>query len=162
MRRVFDALAGADPATRAKLPNSSGTAQALNGKYDPPLSASSIASRVRSVNPGQLSATIALVDIAATWLRRHSAQVHSRAINKLQDGGIQNPELAAKLLEEYNPAAYAAKRRQIIQKYGIRATQVINLLAEAHEAESDPVKAIVLEDSQPLTFTVKPRVADSR
>jgi hypothetical protein len=127
------------------LPNSSGTAQALNGKYDPALSASSIASRVRSVNRGQLSPTIALVDVASTWLRRRSAQVQARAIDKLQDEVIQNPELAAKLLEEYNPATYAAKRRQIMQKYGVRSTETINLLDEAHEAESDPTRANILE-----------------
>ena len=43
------------------------------------------------------------------------------------------------LLEEYNPATYAAKRRMITQRYGVRATQVLNLLDEAHAAEGDPV-----------------------
>lgn len=145
MRRVFDTLATSDPATRAKLPNSSGTAQALSDKYDPALSAASIASRARSINRGQLSPTIALIDLGATFLRRRSAQIQRGAIDKLQDEVIQNPELAARLLEDYNPANYAAKRRQIMQKYGVRATQTINLLDEAHEEQRDPTKAKVLE-----------------
>jgi hypothetical protein len=36
-----------------------------------------------------------------------------------------------------------------MQKYGVRATQVINLL---DEAEADPVKAMVLKDAQPLVL----------
>lgn len=145
MRRVFDTLATSDPATRSKLPNSSGTAQSLSGKFDPALSASSIASRARSINRGQLSPTIALIDLGATFLRRRSAQIQRGAIERLQDEVIQNPELAARLLEDYNPANYAAKRRQIMQKYGVRATQTINLLDEAHDAQQDPTKAKVLE-----------------
>ncbi len=146
MRQVFDALAGADPTTRAKLPNSSGTAQALSGKFDPALSASSISSRLRSVNRGQLSPTIAIIDVAATFLRRRSAQMQAGAIGRLQDEVIQNPALAAQLLEEYNPATFAAKRRMILQRYGVRATQVVNLMDEIHAEETgedDTMRAIM-------------------
>jgi hypothetical protein len=32
----------------------------------------------------------------------------------------------------------------IFQKYGVRTTQALNILDEAHDEESDPVKAAVL------------------
>ncbi len=42
-------------------------------------------------------------------------------------------------------AFYGAKRRQVMQKYGVRATQAINLRYEAHAAEVDQTRANVLE-----------------
>jgi hypothetical protein len=138
IKNVFEALASSEGSTRARAANTSGTAQSLSGKYDPSLTAASIASRARSVNRGVLSPTVAIIDVATTWLRGKSAQVQSRAIDTLASAVVNNPGLAADLLEKYNPATAAARRRMITQKYGIRATQVLNLLDEA-EAEDDPV-----------------------
>jgi hypothetical protein len=45
-------------------------------------------------------------------------------------------------MEEHSPYTYAVKRRQIMRKYGVRATQTINLPDETHEAESEPARAI--------------------
>lgn len=143
MREVFSALAQAETGIRSgKAPGTSGTAQ-IGGGYDPALSASSIASRMRSVNRGQMSGQIALVDLAATWIRRRSADMQKGAIQNLTDAVINDPRLAADLLSEYNPATYAAKRAMIFQKYGVRANQVLNVLDEVHGEEGDPVVAAV-------------------
>lgn len=139
IKKVVDALAGAEGSSRARAPGSSGTAQAVNGKYDPSLTTTSIASRVRSVERGQLSPSIAAVDLVSTWLRNKAKQVQSRAIDTLTSTAVNNPGLAADLLERFNPADYAAKRRMLSQKYGVRATQLLNLLDETQE-EDDPVK----------------------
>lgn len=139
IKKVFAALDGAEGSTRARAPGSSGTPQAINGKFDPSLSTTSIASRARSVNRGQLSAGIAAIDLASTWLRNKSKQVQSRAIDTLTSAAVNNPGLAADLLEKFNPVDYAAKRRMISQKYGVRATQLLNLLDET-QAPDDPVK----------------------
>lgn len=136
IRQVFDALATSEGSLRARAPNSSGTAQALNGKFDPAMSSTAVASRLRSVNRGQLSPSIAAVDLVSTWLRNRSKQVQARAIEGLTADVVNNPGLAADLLDKYNPADYAAKRRMIFQKYGVRATQALNLLDEANG--SDP------------------------
>lgn len=146
IKEFFGALAGAEGSTRARAPNTSGTAQALSGKFDPSLSASSIASRVRSVNRGQLSPGIAAIDIAGTWLRNRSKQAQSRAIDTLASAAFNNPGLAADLLEKFNPADYAAKRRMLTQKYGVRATQVVNLLDEMQN--DDPVKNAVMGEDK--------------
>lgn len=137
IKQVFGALAGAEGSSRARVPGSSGTPQALSGALDPALTASSIASRARSVSRSQLSPSIAAVDILGTWLRRRSAQVQSRAIDTITAAVVNNPGLAADLLEKYNPATAAARRRMLTQKYGVRATTLLNVLDEAEN--DDPV-----------------------
>lgn len=163
IKNLFAALAGAEGSVRTRAPNSSGTAQALSGKFDAALSASSVASRARSVSRGVLSPTIAVVDIASTWLRRRSAQVQSRAIDTLASAAMNNPGLAADLLDAFNPADFAAKRAMISQKYGVRATQVLNLLDEMQD-EDDVMEAVTGQDEpgvvsrRPLEITVgRPR-----
>lgn len=142
IKKVFGALAEADGSVRARVPGTSGTAQALNGKFDPAMSMSSVASRARSVNRGQLSPTIAGIDLVGTWLRRRSAQIQSRAIDTLSSAVVNNPGMAADLLEKFNPVDYAAKRRMLFQKYGVRATQLVNLLDEAQDEDGDMKDAI--------------------
>lgn len=143
IKEVFGALASAEGSTRARAANTSGTAQALNGALDPAMTTSSIASRARSVSRGQLSPTIAVVDVLSTWLRRRSAQVQSRAIDAITASVVNNPGLAADLLEKYNPATEAARRQMLTQKYGVRATTLLNILDEAEN--EDPVMEAVTE-----------------
>lgn len=143
IKEVFGALAGAEGSSRARAANTSGTAQSLAGTLDPALTASSIASRARSVSRGQLSPAIAAVDILGTWLRRRSAQVQSRAIDAITASVVNNPGLAADLLEKYNPATAAARREMLTQKYGVRATTLLNVLNEAED--EDPVLEAVQE-----------------
>lgn len=145
IKELFGALAGAEGSIRTRAPNSSGTAQALSGKFDPALTSASLASRARSVSRGVLSPGIAAVDVVATWLRRRSAQVQSRAIDEMASAAFNNPGLAADLLDQFNPADYAAKRRMLTQKYGVRANQVINLLDEAQD--EDETRDAVMEGS---------------
>lgn len=155
MRRVFDALAGSGAGRRSASINARTEGVQPSGRgYDSALSTSSIASRVRSVNRGQLSPTIALIDIASTYLRRRSAQRQAGAIERLQGEIVSSPSLAAHLLERYNPADYAAKRRMIAQRHGVRATQVLKLLDDAHDEERDPVKGATVRES-PLQMNVK-------
>lgn len=137
IKELFSALAGAEGSIRTRAPNSSGTAQALSGKFDPSLSAASVASRARSVSRGVLSPSIAVVDVVSTWLRNRSKQVQARAIDQLASQAFNNPGLAADLLLKFNPAEMAARRRMLTQKYGVRATQILNLLDEAES--DDPV-----------------------
>jgi hypothetical protein len=137
IKKVFDALASAEGSTRARNPGSSGTAQALSGKLDPALTASSIASRGRSVSRNQLSPAIAGVDLLGTLLRRKSAQLQSRRIDDIAAIIVNNPGLAADLLEKYNPATASARSAMLLQKYGVRVTTLVNILSEAEN--DDPV-----------------------
>jgi hypothetical protein len=142
IKTVFGALASAEGSGRTVV--GSGTAQSLAGKFDPALSTSSVASRVRSVNRGQLSPTIAVVDVVSTWLRGKSAQVQARAIDQITAAVVNNPGLAADLLQKYNPADAAARRAMLTQKYGMRIGSLLNVLDEAEN--EDPVLDAVQED----------------
>lgn len=133
IKEVFSALAGADGSSRAKALNTSGTGQAVTGKYDPSLTTASVASRARSVNRGQLSPTIAGIDLLGTWLRRKSAQVQSRAVDQITSEVVNNPGLAADLLERYNPATQGAYTRMLTQKWGVRAPTLLQLLDDTGE-----------------------------
>ncbi|WP_123632433.1 hypothetical protein [Phaeobacter inhibens] len=137
IKEVFSALAGSEGSSRAKAVNTSGTGQAVTGKYDPSLTAAAVASRVRSVNRNQLSPTVAGIDILGTWLRRKSAQVQSRAIDQLTSEIINNPGMAADLLERYNPATQSAYTKMLVQKWGVRAPTLLQLLDEGENG--DPV-----------------------
>jgi hypothetical protein len=144
IRNVFEALATAEGSGRAGTPGASSTGRAIGGKFDPALTTASIASRLRSVNRGQLSPTIAAVDLLGTWLRRKSAQVQSQTIERLTSLVVNNPGMAADLLERYNPAHAKAWRAMILQKYGVRGTQLLNLLDTT--GEDDPVREAVGAD----------------
>lgn len=137
IKEVFSALAGAEGSSRAKALNTSGTGQSVTGKYDPSLSAASIASRARSVNRNQMSPSIAIIDGASAWLRRKSAQVQSRAVDQFTSEIINNPGLAADLLERYNPATQGAYTRMLTQKWGVRAPTLLQLLDTSEN--DDPV-----------------------
>lgn len=144
IQKVFNALGGAEGSTRSVPPRSSGTAQALSGKLDPALTMTSVASRARSVERGQMSPTIAVVDIVSTALRRRKKQVAASGIDNLEASVVNNPEMAADLLEKFNPADYVARRKLLQQKYGVRATQILNLADEEMDPQAD-VKRKVME-----------------
>ena len=49
--------------------------------------------------------------------------------------------MAADLLEKYNPATAAARRQMLTQKYGVRATTLLNIMDEAEN--DDPVLSAI-------------------
>lgn len=136
IKEVFTALEAATPG-RTVAPGSSGTAQALANAPDPALSATSVASRLRSVNRGQLSPAIALVDLGSTYLRRRAASGRAQFLDQLTTAAINNPGLAADLLEKFNPADIAAKRAMITQKYGARIGSLVNAFANDQENQDE-------------------------
>ena len=138
IRQVVSALSKADASVNAKAVGASGTAQSLAGKFDPSLSTASIASRARSVNRGQLSPTIAVVDVLSTFLRNRSAKVQGRAIDELMARAVNDPDLAAALLRRYNPADEAAENRAFLTRFGVRLPTVANILAGDETDEDDP------------------------
>jgi len=153
IKSLFGALANAEGSVRTRAPNSSGTAQALSGKLDPSMTPAGLASRARSVSRHQLSPTIAVVDVVTTWLRNKSKKVQGRAIDELASAAFNNPELAADLLEKFNPADFAAKRQMITQKYGVRGTQLFNWLDDDDEL-MDAIDGGSADAPNPLEITV--------
>jgi hypothetical protein len=138
IKSVLSALRGADLAAKQGQ-RGSGSAQGLNASaYDAALTPASIASRIRSVNRGQLSPTIAVVDLASTGLRRLQASRRAGAIGELVAEMANDPELTALLLEKYNPASYGNVRRSVVQRYGQRLPWLVQALDETNaEVEAE-------------------------
>ena len=116
-------------ALRARPAASSGTASiSLQGKVDPALTATSVASTLRSVSRGQLSKPIAGVHLLSGWIRGRSSRVQAAAINELMTKAMDDPQLAAELLRKYNPYDAQVMGRRFLRKYGMRVPQLANIV----------------------------------
>jgi hypothetical protein len=139
IRKVFDALAKSERSTGSQVPGTSGTGgQLLSSGFD----ARSISSSIRSVNQGRSSPISEFLYQAQGKLRQMSAKAQKGAIDDLTNRVINNPGLAADLLEKYNPVDFAAKGRMISQKYGLRTSAFFNALDEDSDPDADVKRAI--------------------
>ena len=77
-------------------------------------------------------------------LEREYYQVVYGAVEDLVRRTAEDLPVAADLLEKFNPADYVARRKLLQQKYGVRATQILNLADEEMEPQAD-VKRKVME-----------------
>jgi hypothetical protein len=139
IRKVLDALAKSERSTGSQVPGTSGTGgQLLSSGFD----ARSISSSIRSVNQGRSSPMSEFLYQAQGKLRQMSAKAQKGAIDDLTNKVINNPGLAADLLEKYNPVDFAAKGRMISQKYGLRTSAFFNALDEDNDPDADVKRAI--------------------
>lgn len=134
IRELFATLAGAEGSSRARAAGSSGTGQIVSEKFDPALSAGSISARFRAVQQGRASLPVTGVSLAADFLRRARLAGKRESVDRIMAEAVNNPGLAADLLERHNPADFAAKRRMVTQKYGQRLTALFNALDEDEDA----------------------------
>lgn len=119
--------------------------QALVDYLDPSLTLPSMVSDLRANQRGVLSAPV----IAARWatmiLRGRTRQVQSKAIEAMATAAVNNPGLAADLLERFNPAEYAAGREMLLQKYGVRVGPLLEALdalnTETQQGQTQPATA---------------------
>ena len=131
LREIGAALIDSESALRAKPPASSGTASiSLQGKTDPALTATSVASTLRSVSRGQLSKPIAGIHLLSGWIRGRSSKVQAAAINELMTKAMDDPTLAAALLRKYNPHDTQVMGRRLLRKFGARVPHLANIVNE--------------------------------
>jgi hypothetical protein len=79
----------------------------------------------------------ALARTAKLWMGYEAATALDRIAGTLAASGSRPTGIPSR-------SCHAARRAMNIQKYGVRATQALNILDEAHDEESNPVKAAVL------------------
>ncbi|KAA2235584.1 hypothetical protein [Salinarimonas soli] len=127
---IAEALQGVEVRTRAKAPNSSGTAQASNV-----LTPETLQSRFYAYKRGQVSGSYLFTSIAAVAGRRAVTRAREGAINRLLDEALLNPEAAAVLLKENNPANRAALARRAKTWMPNQVSTVLDMLED-----EDPVK----------------------
>jgi hypothetical protein len=145
LRGIASVLQDVNTGTRARAPNSSGTPQGLRGNYQPSLSAETVNSRLMAVYRGQIGLPYFGLSIAATMARRVVGKAREDAFNRLLDRVLLDPETAALLLREQNPANRAAMQGKAKLWLGNQASTVAEMLSD----DEDPVKVAIGWPSSP-------------
>jgi hypothetical protein len=143
IRKIAETLRNVDVRVRAKAPNTSGTAQGVNEILTP----ESLQSRIYAVRSGRISLSYFLASIAAVTGRRAVRSARVNAIERVLDEALNNPDAAALLLRENNPANRAAMRRKAKAWLGNEASTLINMLNEG-EHEDETVRAAMETGNQ--------------
>lgn len=107
LKKISDALQNVDLRTRAKAGNTSGTAQGVSAIMTP----ETLQSRFYAYKRGQTSLGFMVTALASVAARRAVRGAQGDAIEKLLDKALLDPDLAATLLKENNPANRAALGR---------------------------------------------------
>ena len=144
IREIGDALQGVDLRSRARATNTSGTAQGISNLLTP----ETLQSRFYAYKRGQTSLGFMLTALGSVVARRAVRGAQTEAIEKLTDRALLDPELAAQLLKEGNPANRAALARTAKAYLGNEASTVTKLLDEP----DDPVKSAIMkkDDDDPV------------
>jgi hypothetical protein len=127
IKEIATTLKGVDLRNSARAPASSGTAQA--GIPIETIQSSAFAAQRGVVGPGY-----AVARIVGVWARRLISSQEKEAFGRVLDKALLDPDFAAILLKENNPANRAALARGAKTWMGNRASDLIDVL----EAESDP------------------------
>lgn len=138
---IFRQLEAATPG-RTAAAGRSGTAQSM-ARLESQRGAATTARRasadIRAVGQGRMAVPVALTGWVADGLRNLSVKTRRIALEKLTASVANDPDLLANILEEFNPAEMAHSSRLITQKYGVRASQVLEVLRQINETHPDKV-----------------------
>lgn len=100
-------------------------------------SAETVGSRGFAVARQQVGLTFLVANFGSIILRRAMLRGREREFNALIDSALLNPEIAAGLAKDYNPADLAALRRAVKAHFGVRVAQFDDLLADEEEPGED-------------------------
>jgi hypothetical protein len=140
LRGIADALQGVDVRSRVRAPGTSGTAQGVN----PLLTPETLQSRLYSYQRGQIGGSFLVTSIAAVSGRRAVGNAREGAVNRLLDKALLDPEFAALLLKENNPANRRALRRMGKGWMGNAVSTAIDAL----DGNEDPTVDAAMEDAR--------------
>lgn len=131
LKKIVGAIQGLDVRNSGKAPNTSGTAQGILPTTE------TLGSRFFAYQRGQVGAGWLVTSLAAMMGRRAVKGARADAIERMLDQALLNPDAAAMLLKENNPANRAALARKA-KLWGVNeASTVINALSGE---EPDDVK----------------------
>jgi hypothetical protein len=136
VRKIADELQNVDLRARGKAPNTSGTTQGLSNVLTP----KTLQSRFYTYKRGQTSLGFMLTALGSVAARRLVRGAQGEAIEKLVDKALLEPDIAAQLLKEHNPANRAALARTAKAYLGNEASTIANLVDEP----ADPVKSAIM------------------
>lgn len=133
IRQIAEALQGVNMANKAGAAlNPSGTAKMLqNG----PVTMAEAQAKFIDVQRGRLNPLYAVTYLAGKIANRLVSKKATQAYNLLLDKALLDPEIAAKLLAENNPANRAALARSAKGWLGNQASSLIEILNDEEEPE---------------------------
>ncbi len=137
VRKIADELQNVDLRSRAKAQNTSGTAQSISNVLTP----ETLQSRFYAYKRGQTSLGFMLTALGSVAARRLVRGAQGEAMEKLLDRALLDPDLAAQLLKEHNPANRAALARTAKAYLGNEASTLTDILDGEPE---DPVKKAIM------------------
>lgn len=135
LRIIADALQGLDTRNAGRVPNTSGTAQGILP------SAETVGSRLFAYQRGQVGGTWLITSLAAIAGRRAVRGARSAGIERMLDEALLDPDAAALLLRDNNPANRAALARKAKLWFGNDAANIMNALS-GDEKDDDTMEAI--------------------
>ena len=107
LKTIAEALQKVDLRLRARAPNTSGTGQIVNSG----LSVPTLQSCLFAVRRGQIGVPYLVTHLLVSLFNRARNSAMTKAAERLLDDALLDPDLAARLLKENNPANRAALRR---------------------------------------------------
>ncbi|MCW2317214.1 hypothetical protein M2322_002768 [Rhodoblastus acidophilus] len=143
IKKIADAMRGVDlQAAKAQAPKLTGPDK--TSIFSSQLTPETLQSRILSYERGQIGGAFLVTSLAATIARRAIRESQGKAISRLMDQALTNPDFAAALLRENNPANRAALARSARGWAGNEAATIANLI----DGDDDPVKKAVLRSGR--------------
>ena len=137
IRAIAKAIQGTEIRNGARAVNSSGTAQGVNNVLTP----ETIQSRLYAYQSGKISGTFLATSMIAVIARRSVGKAQKEGIVRMLDEALLDPDKAALLLKENNPANRKALNRYAKGWWGNEASTVLN--AMSGDDEDAETKAIM-------------------
>lgn len=137
IREIARAIQGTEIRNGARAVNSSGTAQGVNNVLTP----ETIQSRLYAYQSGKISGTFLATSMIAVIARRSVGKAQKEGIVRMLDEALLDPDKAALLLKENNPANRKALNRYAKGWWGNEASTVLN--AMSGDDEDAETKAIM-------------------
>jgi hypothetical protein len=136
--QIAAVLQRVDMRTTARAPNTSGTAQTS-------IPVETIQSRLYAVNRGVVGAPYAVTSVIAMYARGAVSAMQKKALGQVLDRALIDPEYAAVLLRENNPANRAALAKSTRAWMGPAAGDIIEALDASADPDAEMKRAITQE-----------------
>lgn len=143
VRKIAEELQNVDLRARSKAPNTTGTAQGISNVLTP----ETLQSRFYAYKRGQTSLGFMLTALGSVAARRLVRGAQGEAMEKLLDKALLDPDLAAQLLKEHNPANRAALARTAKAYLGNEASTLTGII-EGDGSPADPVKDAIMKKDE--------------
>jgi hypothetical protein len=145
LKGIAEELRGVDLRSSAKAPNTSGTPQGLQGNQILP-SAETLGAYGMAYQRGQVGAGFIGLRLASVMARRAQMIGRGREFQNVIDKALLDPDFAALLMKEYNPADAAAMARSAKAYLGTRSAWIDEALLGTDTGEDDDMKNTIMGD----------------